>query len=117
MLFLFNVTAWTNLTFVCASVYLQPNWTNDPNQAAQSIKFWQQNNGDGRYSDLAKGAGGTYRYIAGQNGLGSGVPYITNVALIRSPSYALNKPPSGWKSITSNINDGRGGDFLYVIWQ
>jgi hypothetical protein len=65
--------------------------------------------------DLAKGAGGAFRYL---------VPIknprvktkITEVALMRRQSGDRGLGP-GFVGSTIDINDGRGGDWLYLIWK
>ncbi len=42
--------------------------------------------------------------------------YVTDVALWRSGSEESN-PPNGWHHKTSDINKGRGGDYLYLVWR
>lgn len=64
--------------------------------------------------DLAKGAGGAFRYL---------VPVknprvttkITEVALMRRTSGG--GPSPGFVGSTSDLNRSRRGDFLYVIWK
>jgi len=42
---------------------------------------------------------------------------MTGMMLIRSATYPLTKIPPGWAGMTGNMNDGRGGDFLYVVYK
>ena len=77
-------------------------------------------NGGGNSSlqDMAKGAGGAYRYLKQQDGRDAPVR-ITDVALFRSKKqqFLSVDPSNGWHESTFDINEGRGGDFLYVVWK
>lgn len=42
--------------------------------------------------------------------------YVTEVALWRDDSHH-DQVPHGWNGKTSDINDGRGGDFVYLVWK
>lgn len=41
---------------------------------------------------------------------------IADVALWRSGDNQ-NNPPSGWDGMTMDINKGRAGDYLYLVWK
>jgi hypothetical protein len=41
---------------------------------------------------------------------------VTEVRLLRSQSPIV-QPPEGYSQISRNINDGRGGDYLYLVWK
>jgi len=67
--------------------------------------------------DLAAGAGGDYRYLSvltNSPGLPT-LPIINSVSLWRT-GERQNGPPNGYSGITNDINAGRGGDYLYIIW-
>ncbi|KAK6352055.1 hypothetical protein TWF718_005204 [Orbilia javanica] len=70
--------------------------------------------GDG---DLAKGAGGKYRYLIPREEISEG--YIVEVALWRGH---IDSAPYGWKwayhpYVSADINNGRGGDYLYFLYK
>ncbi|KAH6866013.1 hypothetical protein B0T10DRAFT_532514 [Thelonectria olida] len=69
----------------------------------------------GRDDDLAKGAGGDFRYLQWSNDMGVN-HFVTDLALWRTGSEE-SRPPVGWDGKTDDINKGRGGDFLYLIWK
>ncbi|KAK7032625.1 hypothetical protein VNI00_012888 [Paramarasmius palmivorus] len=94
-------------------VYLIPSYTDDASKAATSFKIVIQGTTDPLRKDMAKGAGGDYRYVIPVQGPQA---KVTEAQLIRSES-ALQHPPSGYSGITSDINKGRQGDFLYIIWK
>lgn len=33
------------------------------------------------------------------------------------PGYHSETPPSGWHDITPDLNGGRHGDYLYLVWK
>ncbi|CAK7223404.1 hypothetical protein SBRCBS47491_005196 [Sporothrix bragantina] len=81
-------------------------------------KIWTDISGDKdprRDDDLAKGAGGDYRYLSWSNDMNA-THYITDVALWRSGDEK-NSAPQGWHGKTGDINRGRGGDYLYLVWR
>jgi hypothetical protein len=73
-----------------------------------------QSKPDPSLDDLAKGAGGDYRYLIISN-IASNPKKIVNVSLLRSDS-GVPQPPSGWDAMTIDINKGRGKTYLYLIW-
>lgn len=74
-----------------------------------------QNGRDPNRLDLAKGAGGAFRYL---------LPFcnpqtadrICALGLLRS-SEAVGTPPEGYTGMTSDINKDRGGSYLYLVWK
>jgi len=86
--------------------------TNDVSQAATGFKFVQSENAKDRYGgDYASGAGGKYRYIICKRDGTSPIEW-DNVKLFRGE----NSVPQGWSS-TTDLNQGRGGDYLYLGWK
>ena len=67
------------------------------------------------YQDLAKGAGGDYRYLLPISDTGN-PNKITSLRLCRSSS-AVTSPPDGYSGMSANINSGRDKDFLYLLYQ
>ncbi|KAL4724747.1 hypothetical protein ACLX1H_008192 [Fusarium chlamydosporum] len=70
---------------------------------------------DSSRDDLAKGAGGDYRYIRlfrEPNERG----YITEVAIWRPAEHRYG-PPQGWDGMSNDINARRGGDYLHLVWR
>ncbi|KAG6830641.1 hypothetical protein H0H87_007455 [Tephrocybe sp. NHM501043] len=74
---------------------------------------------DKRYDDLAKGAKGKYRYLIPIRQSGQSL-FLTNLRLLRSHSDIINIgiiiglfQASGY---TKDINAGRGGDYLHLLW-
>ncbi|KAK7032628.1 hypothetical protein VNI00_012892 [Paramarasmius palmivorus] len=96
-------------------VFLVPMCTDDPSVAATSFKIVIQSERDYDRDDIAWGAGGDYRYVIPMQD-----PHnpdkVIEAKLLRSGA-STQYPPSGWDGITSNINEGRGGDYLYIIWR
>ncbi len=66
--------------------------------------------------DLAKGAGGDFRYIVARSDKKVG-DKITQVMLFRSET-STSAPPVGWNGITTpDLNQGRQKGYLYLIWK
>ncbi|KAL8786832.1 MAG: hypothetical protein Q9213_002569 [Squamulea squamosa] len=66
-----------------------------------------------------KGAKGARRYLNWSNNDHPRVQDTENIlapALLRSWS-AWSSPPTGFQRMTTDINAGRGGDYLYVVWK
>ena len=66
-------------------------------------------------SNIAKGSGGDYRYLL-FNMDATTKDKVTEVALLRLGSQ-MDGRPAGWNGNTTNINAGRPGEFLYLLWK
>ena len=96
-------------------VWLVPEYTTDPNTAAVCFQVSVQSIADLAFDDLAKGAGGDYRYLWPK--CDSKIrAKITEVQLLRSDT-SISAPPTGWQGISADINAGRQRTYLYVIWK
>jgi|EP01040_Poterioochromonas_malhamensis_P006833 hypothetical protein len=95
-------------------VWLQVVWTPDINQAVTGYHFIKQSDEDKRYQDLAKGAGGDYRYLLPLKQPNYNFR-LTEVKLFRSDKEILQFP--GYDGHTTDINGGRGKSFLYLAWK
>ncbi|KAG6886397.1 hypothetical protein C0995_008168, partial [Termitomyces sp. Mi166 len=110
-----------NDTFGGKYVWMVPETTTDVSQALTGFDLFIQGNNDPRYSDLAAGAGGSYRYLVPVKQSHSNM-YISEVTLVRSKEDILsslsdliwNDLPTGY---TNDINKGRGGGYLYLVWK
>ncbi|KAG5644039.1 hypothetical protein DXG03_009191 [Asterophora parasitica] len=94
-----------NNRFAGEFVWLVPKYTTNTKEALTRFDFVNQGAHDDRYDDLAKGAGGNYRYLVPVND-GSNL-LITKAALLRSDNSTSK--PSGWDAKTYDINAGRFG--------
>ncbi|KAI9147015.1 hypothetical protein HJFPF1_13045 [Paramyrothecium foliicola] len=65
--------------------------------------------------DIAKGAGGSYRYLQWSNDMRAN-HFISSIWVWRTKEEK-HSPPEGWSGKTDDINAGRGGDYLYIIWK
>ncbi|RDW65891.1 uncharacterized protein DSM5745_09630 [Aspergillus mulundensis] len=84
--------------------------------AASSIRIIIQGDADSAYYDLAKGAGGDYRYLRLER---DGGAKISEVKLLRrgdGVDFAAVQA-LGFQGVSGDINEGRGGDFLYLVWK
>ncbi|KAK6338455.1 hypothetical protein TWF730_002515 [Orbilia blumenaviensis] len=97
---------------------LQPGQQNslnsDPRRRLQYIGIERFGNGDPGKVDLAKGAGGDFRFLTFKHSLSG--PGIYDVALWRSGGRQ-SLPPADWTGMSSDINEGRGGTYLYIVWK
>jgi hypothetical protein len=97
-------------------VWLVPIWTTDRTKAATSVEIIAQKAENSNYEDLAKGAGGEYRYLKIFRDPTAGVG-ITRLRLLRTMSSTTLPSTRGWKHCTGDINMRRKGDFLYLCWE
>ncbi|KAG6908273.1 hypothetical protein DXG01_005538 [Tephrocybe rancida] len=103
-----------NFSYGGKYAWLVPEWTTKVSEALTRFDLVITSEEDSRYDDLAKGAGGKYRYLVPIKQAGESL-FITKLYLSRSPVRAINTPiqPLGE---TSDINSGRRGDYLYLLW-
>ncbi|KAH7107369.1 hypothetical protein BKA62DRAFT_131031 [Auriculariales sp. MPI-PUGE-AT-0066] len=92
-------------------VYLTPIYTSDPSQAARGFEVRLTTSDDSVGQDLSWGASGKPRWLVPTMGDFSGSRPMTHVELVRS-----EKKLKVTDAMTGNINEGRGGDFLYLRW-
>ncbi|KAI0562904.1 hypothetical protein FGB62_50g28 [Gracilaria domingensis] len=98
-------------------VYLQPHWTTDPSEAADHIEVtivdnfpdWASEKG---LKDMAAEAGGDYRFIEAQNNGGS-----KKIVAAQLWNGELHRTPDGWDGYTTDLNEGRSGRYLYVVYK
>merc|ERR1719197_407250 len=105
-----------NAGFGGSYVYLKPKWGSKEN-AISSIGFARfreaQHQRDDFRGDLAKGAGGDYRYI---QVIRNGKTAITDIKLWRTAKSSSLPNDEGYESYCSDINGARKGDYLYLCW-
>ncbi|KAM5533235.1 hypothetical protein V8D89_013100 [Ganoderma adspersum] len=98
-------------------VWLVPKFTPEDGRGAALTGFniVVQKDVDSSVSNLAKGAAGDNRYLLfNMNAMQS--DKVTEVALFRTQSAMIDMP-SGWTQSTTNINEGRAGAYLYLLWK
>jgi hypothetical protein len=103
------------LAYQFRSAWLVSHYTSAPSAACTDLDILIQTDVDGNYLDLSKGFGRERRYIVPVVSP-SNNDKITEVRLLRSHSSTV-RPPEGYSRISRNINQGRGGDYLYVVWK
>ncbi|KAL8801251.1 MAG: hypothetical protein Q9182_004600 [Xanthomendoza sp. 2 TL-2023] len=100
--------------------YLVPTFTNQVNEAMTQCRMRVESSplsGPNITDDLAKGAGGKYRYLQFNKDPNSHVK-MTAAALFRHVGNAPTiKDAPGWDVMTSDINEERRGDWLYVVFK
>ncbi|KAK7690845.1 hypothetical protein QCA50_005947 [Cerrena zonata] len=104
-----------NYQFGGKYVWLVPQYTEDVGSAATGFDIVIQGESDPALDDLAKGAGGDYRYIIPRTNQQE-ERKVTQVILLRRDS-SIGQVPAGWDGITIDINKGRGKTFLYLAWK
>ncbi|PLB45807.1 hypothetical protein P170DRAFT_252922 [Aspergillus steynii IBT 23096] len=97
-------------------VWLVPKWSFESDNAVSNIRILIQGDSDGNYKDLAKGAGGKFRYLRLER---DGHDKITDVRLLRRDDEVKWETVKslGFDGFTNDINDGRGKSFLYLVWK
>ncbi|CAK7212931.1 hypothetical protein SCUCBS95973_001627 [Sporothrix curviconia] len=96
-------------------VWLIPHKASSPHIMADNIWVDIRDSSDGDRDDLAKGAGGDYRYLSWTNNMNA-THFITDIALWRAADKK-DSPPENWHHKSDDINRGRGGDYLYLVWR
>ncbi|KAJ5645898.1 hypothetical protein N7490_002270 [Penicillium lividum] len=97
-------------------VWIVASYHNNESTAISDIKIDIQDEQDTGRHDLASGTGGKFRYLSWRN---DGSKKITTLQLLRRRDQVTwdtvrNLGFDGW---TSDINAGRGGDFLHLVWK
>ncbi|PCH32966.1 hypothetical protein WOLCODRAFT_92728 [Wolfiporia cocos MD-104 SS10] len=95
-------------------VWLVPQWTNNPRNAAVRFELAIQDVVNPAHWNLAKGAGGDFRYLFPMYNHGQ-TEKITNISLVRHLNE-VSEVPTHYHGMTGDINKGRGGHHLYLIW-
>ncbi|GJJ07058.1 hypothetical protein Clacol_001257 [Clathrus columnatus] len=103
-----------NKDFQGQYVYLVAERTADANLACNRFEVIIQDKEDALRKDLSKGTGDGFRYLLSFSNVGDHEK-VTDVRLLRL-SKPIESPPAGFVGMTSDINKGRKGDFLYLIW-
>ena len=91
--------------------WLIPVFTDRKEEAATSFSVTITNDWPAKISkdrDLVRGSKGPSRYLTPHKS--SNKPAITGLSFWR-PIFSTS-----YSSCTSDINEGRGGDFLYLCW-
>ena len=96
-------------------VWIVPVYTEDVSNAVTGFDVVIQSQQNPDLDDLAKGAGGDYRYLLTRIDAEEDRK-VTQLILFRSDS-ALDGVPIGWDGITADINKGRGKTYLYLVWK
>lgn len=100
-------------------VYLEPLWTDDPSRAANKVELRTFKDGPPQWArvrgqtDLAIGSGGLYRFLDVWHSKGHKTP-ITDMCIWDRELFDI---PEGWTGMTVDLNVGRGGRHLYLVWK
>ncbi|PHH64723.1 hypothetical protein CDD81_3985 [Ophiocordyceps australis] len=99
-------------------VWLVPTYTSRRDEACTSFETVQKTNPDAGWKDLAKGAGGLYRYLKCNKNFYEN-DKIRRVALIRKPNtWVTMDDMQGYlfHGYSSDINFRREGEYLNLVW-
>ncbi|KAB8210937.1 hypothetical protein BDV34DRAFT_220112 [Aspergillus parasiticus] len=96
-------------------VWLYLLWTDSALEAITDIKILVSDEAIPGKQDLAQGAGGAYRYI----GFIKGPPPIRTINLLRRTDELTPETIKdlGFDGYSQDINAGRGGDYLHLVWK
>ncbi|KAL4985164.1 hypothetical protein BDW68DRAFT_165635 [Aspergillus falconensis] len=97
-------------------VWLLPRYSSDAANAVSNIRVIVQGNPDSGYVDLAKGAGGDYRYLRLERDGGNKIMEVRLLRRNDEADFAAVRA-LGFDGLSGDINEGRGGDYLYVVWK
>merc|ERR1711933_317227 len=107
-----------NKGFGGSYMYLWACTTSCSTDAVTGMVVFQSNTGNGQLGqDIAKEAGGDYRYIITKKETGEQKVDVTSLKLWRTGSSDSKPSKYGYTDWTTDINNGRGGDYLYVCWK
>ncbi|KAN0076572.1 hypothetical protein V8E54_006714 [Elaphomyces granulatus] len=97
-------------------VWLTPKWSSESSNAVSNIRIIIQKESDPNFEDLAKGAGGDYRYLRLER---NGSDKIHALQLLRRKDEVSFETINalGFDGVSTDINKGRGGDYLYLVWK
>ncbi|KAG5754801.1 hypothetical protein H9Q72_002394 [Fusarium xylarioides] len=98
-----------------SNIWLRTIKADKPDTMMNNISIYIGHGDAARTDDLAKGAGGDYRFLDWTRNM-TATKFITEFSLWRQ-SIPQGAPPAGWDGMTGDINAGRGGDNLYLIWK
>lgn len=99
-------------------VYLKPVFTNQVKEALTDVRVRIEDNAwSGGSTDLASGAGGKFRYLQFNKDGNNDQKYEAAALLRRAGIPATINDAPKFNVITTDINAGRGGDFLYVVFK
>lgn len=97
-------------------IWLVADFHDNKPSAISQIRIDIQDEQDNGRQDLAAGTGGKFRYLAWRT---DGNEKITEVQLLRrqSPVSWETLRDLGFQGMSNDINAGRGGDFLHLVWK
>ncbi|KAF1993716.1 hypothetical protein P154DRAFT_527585 [Amniculicola lignicola CBS 123094] len=94
-------------------VYIRPLLTMDRSKAISSLSIFRPKTEDKARVNLATGAKGGFRYVNVYRD--ANLRPVTRLLLLRSDKK-VTQLPNGFNEISTDINEGRGGDFLHLVW-
>ncbi|KAG8629101.1 hypothetical protein KVT40_002966 [Elsinoe batatas] len=98
-----------------ACVWLEGRYATSPSEMVHEIAIDIRNKTQDRNDSLSKGAEGSPRFLDLKRDVNKN-EFIRTYGLLKT-SREHKYPPSGWSGISNDINTGRGGDYLYIVWR
>jgi len=97
--------------------YVVKAFTTDPSQAITGLSIDITSDSNSALGDIANGTGSDYRYVITSQDL-SLPTRVSDVALWRSPNDSVSLADAvGWDGISTDINHGRSGAYLCLVWK
>ncbi|KAH6980238.1 PLC-like phosphodiesterase [Fusarium venenatum] len=97
--------------------YVVKSFTTDPSQAITGLSIDITGDSNPALGDMANGTGGDFRYVITSQNLTLPIR-ISDVQLWRSPDDPVTLADAvGWDGISTDINHGRSGAYLYLVWK
>ncbi|OXV09573.1 hypothetical protein Egran_02664 [Elaphomyces granulatus] len=97
-------------------VWLSPKWSSESSNAVSNIRIIIQKENDPNFEDLAKGAGGDYRYLRLEKNESDKIHALRLLRRKDEVNYETIHA-LGFDGFSTDINKGRGGDYLYLVWK
>ncbi|KAF2227182.1 hypothetical protein BDZ85DRAFT_131 [Elsinoe ampelina] len=96
-------------------VWLKGHYSTSPGEMVHEIGIEMRDKGQHGVDNISKGAEGSPRFLDLKRDVNKN-EFIRTYGLWRT-SREQGYPPSGWSGISNDINTGRGGDCLYIVWR
>ncbi|KAH7100080.1 hypothetical protein BKA62DRAFT_620562, partial [Auriculariales sp. MPI-PUGE-AT-0066] len=96
-------------------VWLVPQGNSNQQEATGGYDLALSDSAMAGYDDIGKGAGGKFRYLVKRSQPNA---KIDEIGLLRSSAInGVKDVPDGWTGMSTDLNDGRGKSFLYLLYR
>lgn len=117
---LLEVDGWSNDVngkFGGRYVYLVAEYTTSASEAATGFTVRLAGSAlTGHGEDMAKGAGGKFRYLEKRHDVGDRLIEAGDIKLWRTKKKSSKPDKRGYDGWSQDLNVGRGKDYLYICW-